>query len=110
RDLHYGHLAKSFGLRDKPGDIKVPGNGGDGAEGKTGAGAGAGGKGAGKQKGKRDVLQKVLDRAESGGRKRALEDVDMAAGGGGDNAARERMREMARMMERSGLKSEFNVA
>lgn len=25
--LHYGHLAKSFGLRDKPGDIKVPGGG-----------------------------------------------------------------------------------
>ncbi|RPA85071.1 DEAD-domain-containing protein [Ascobolus immersus RN42] len=103
RDLHYGHLAKSFGLRDKPGDIKVPGNGGDGV-----ASTGGQGKKDGKPKGKRDVLQKVLDRAESGGRKRALEDVDM--GGGGDNAAKERMRKMARMMERSGMKSEFNVA
>lgn len=30
--LHYGHLAKSFGLRDKPGDIKVPGGGADNAK------------------------------------------------------------------------------
>ena len=43
RALHYGHLAKSFGLRDKPTSIKVPAGGGGGGGGWCSADSSGGG-------------------------------------------------------------------
>ncbi|KAA8901431.1 P-loop containing nucleoside triphosphate hydrolase protein [Sphaerosporella brunnea] len=87
RGLHYGHLAKSFGLREKPTAIKVPNNevGGGAAKGKAGK---VGAAGAGKKR-----------RLEAG-------DVGEVAG----EEAIKKMRMMARAMEKKGgLSSEFNI-
>jgi len=82
RELHYGHLAKSFGLRDKPTSIRVLG---DEASGK---GKKAGPAGTGKKR--------RLDMGDIG-------DV------GGEEAIK-KMRITARAMERrDGLSSEFNI-
>lgn len=81
--LHYGHLAKSFGLRDKPGDIKVPGGGG-------------GGQGAGGDAGKQ-------------GRKRGLDTEEISEPLPG-NEAMKKMRKIAQaMVKRKGMSSEFNL-
>lgn len=80
--LHYGHLAKSFGLRDKPGDIKVPGGG-------QGLGKSGGESGKGKKRG--------LD----------MEEVSEAPPG---NEAMKKMRKIAQaMIKRKGMSSEFNL-
>jgi ATP-dependent RNA helicase DDX31/DBP7 len=90
RGLHYGHLAKSFGLREKPTAIKVPNNE-----------VGTTGKGKGKA-----AAGKVG--AAGTGKKRRLDVGDV-----GDVAGEEaikKMRMMARAMERKGgLSSEFNI-
>lgn len=78
--LHYGHLAKSFGLRDKPGDIKV-----------SGGGQGTGGE-AGKQ-----------------GKKRGLDTEEISEPLPG-NEAMKKMRKIAQaMVKRKGMSSEFNL-
>lgn len=82
--LHYGHLAKSFGLRDKPGDIKVPGGGGGQDSGKRADG--------GKQGKKRGLDPEEIDEAPPG------------------NEAMKKMRKIAQaMIKRKGLSSEFNL-
>lgn len=82
--LHYGHLAKSFGLRDKPGDIKVPGGG-------QGSGKSTGGESGGK------------------GKKRGL-DMDEISEAPPGNEAMKKMRKIAQaMIKRKGLSSEFNL-
>ncbi|TGZ83308.1 ATP-dependent RNA helicase dbp7 [Ascodesmis nigricans] len=78
--LHFGHLAKSFGLRETPSSIKAPS-----------ADAGKGGKGKAGGKGKR---------------KFDMDDISEQAGDEG----MKKMRQMARAMERKGgLSSEFNI-
>jgi ATP-dependent RNA helicase DDX31/DBP7 len=85
RGLHYGHLAKSFGLREKPTAIKVPNN----EVSTAGKGKAAGKVGA-----------------AGTGKKRRLGDVGDVAG----EEAIKKMRMMARAMERKGgLSSEFNI-
>ncbi|KAF8244546.1 hypothetical protein K440DRAFT_609400 [Wilcoxina mikolae CBS 423.85] len=83
KELHYGHLAKSFGLRDNPTSIKVPSNeaSGGGKGKKTGA--------AGKEK------------------KRKLDVADVGAVRGDE--AINKMRMTARSIERRGMSSEFNI-
>jgi len=86
RGLHYGHLAKSFGLRDKPTAIKVPSNDPSGPS-----------------------KMKALKTGNPGsGKKRKMQ-----AGAIGEVAGEEgvkKMRMMAKAMERKdGLSSEFNI-
>ncbi|KAH0607531.1 uncharacterized protein H6S33_002565 [Morchella sextelata] len=84
KGLHYGHLAKSFGLRDKPGDIKVPGGGG-------------GGDGGGKSLA---VAQKrgVVEESD--------EERDERPG----NEAMRKMRKIAQgMLKKRGMADEFNI-
>lgn len=83
--LHYGHLAKAFGLRDRPGDIKVPGDGGGG--GAAGAKSLA-------------VAQK------RGGDEEEEEDKDERPG----NEAMRKMRKIAQgMLKKRGMADEFNI-
>ncbi|KAK5728481.1 ATP-dependent RNA helicase dbp7 [Elasticomyces elasticus] len=85
--LHLGHLAKAFGLRDKPGRIGVPGQRPSGKGGKE-----------------RRVVVK------SGGKKRsssALEDVDANGGAVDEGEARRKMLGRVKMM--TGGASEFNL-
>ncbi|KAH8149258.1 uncharacterized protein LAJ45_06798 [Morchella importuna] len=83
KGLHYGHLAKSFGLRDKPGDIKVPGGGG-------------GGDGGGKSLA---VAQK-----------RGVEDSDEERDERPGNEAMRKMRKIAQgMLKKKGMADEFNI-
>ncbi|GME27424.1 hypothetical protein BKCO1_1000502 [Neofusicoccum parvum] len=88
KELHLGHLAKAFALRDRPGAIKVPGLRPDAAKGKE-------------EKGKR-----VRERAghSGGGKSSAMEDV---AGGTDVDAVGKKMRAMARKM--MGGAGEFNL-
>ncbi|EON61105.1 hypothetical protein W97_00316 [Coniosporium apollinis CBS 100218] len=88
KQLHLGHLAKAFALRDRPGRIGVPGMrpGVDGGKGKTER------KDAAKRKG-------VVARGEKG-------DGDVAAVVTDEEVARRKMRAMARAM---GGASEFNL-
>jgi ATP-dependent RNA helicase DDX31/DBP7 len=89
RGLHYGHLAKSFGLREKPTAIKVPSNEAGGAKGKPARGA-------------------QIKGAPGAGKKRRfdMEDIGDVAG----EEAIKKMRMAARAMERKGgLSSEFNI-
>lgn len=94
-NLHKGHLAKGFGLRETPGQLGV-------AAARTGGGKG-GGKGG---VGKRDFA--VGDRKP---RWDAEDEVGKVAGGGED-LARDRMRRMAKMMMgkgQGGMAGEFNI-
>lgn len=87
RGLHYGHLAKSFGLRDKPTSIKVPSNEAGGS-------------------GKSKFVAKGAPGAAGTGKKRRMEDVGEVAG----EEAVKKMRSAAKAMERKGgLSSEFNI-
>ncbi|KAJ9669392.1 ATP-dependent RNA helicase dbp7 [Coniosporium apollinis] len=89
KQLHLGHLAKAFALRDRPGRIGVPGMR-PGADG-------------GKGKGERREVARRKGGAERG------EGDEGAAGGAGvteEAAARRKMRAMARAM---GGASEFNL-
>ncbi|KAL7272568.1 ATP-dependent RNA helicase dbp7 [Rhizina undulata] len=87
--LHYGHLAKCFGLRDKPGNIKVPTVGGESA--RKGSAA--------------DIAAKIAGKK---GKKRALDPDDIAEVPGKD--AMKKMRKIAQSMERKwGMSSEFNL-
>ncbi|KAK5694738.1 ATP-dependent RNA helicase dbp7 [Elasticomyces elasticus] len=84
--LHLGHLAKAFGLRDKPGRIGVPGQRPSGKGGKE----------------KRVV--------KSGGKKRsssAMEDVNANGGAVDEGEARRKMLGRVKMM--TGGASEFNL-
>ncbi|OJD40703.1 uncharacterized protein BKCO1_1000502 [Diplodia corticola] len=88
KELHLGHLAKAFALRDRPGAIKVPGLRPDAAKGKE-------------EKGRR-VREKAGGGA--GGKSRAMED---ARGGNDVDEAGKKMRALARKM--MGGASEFNL-
>ncbi|RPA90231.1 DEAD-domain-containing protein [Choiromyces venosus 120613-1] len=89
--LHYGHLAKSFGIRDAPGDIRVPGGG-----------SGGGGKGRGKTAGSMGTS------AKAGGTKRGL-DAENVPGDASQEAVR-KMRKIAFSMQmKKGMASEFNI-
>jgi len=81
RALHYGHLAKSFGLRDKPTTIKVPSN----------------------ETGGREKIGKA-----GTGKRRRLEVGDV--GDVAREEAVKKMRMAARAMQKKGgLSSEFNI-
>lgn len=83
RGLHYGHMAKSFGLRETPGSIKAPGMGQEGGKGRKG------------------------EKTGGGGKKRKL-DMDDISETQGDEAMK-KMKQIARMMEKK-MSSEFNIA
>ncbi|KAJ5488851.1 ATP-dependent RNA helicase dbp7 [Penicillium diatomitis] len=88
KELHLGHLAKSFGLRDRPGKINVPGL-------RTS-----------KEETKKDFK---AGRGAALGKRKA--DGDSAAASNVDEAARENARKMrAKMKEHMGGASEFNLA
>ncbi|KAG0130332.1 putative ATP dependent RNA helicase [Tuber indicum] len=90
--LHYGHLAKSFGIRDAPGDIKVPGSGGTG-----------GGKGRGNTTGSATTATSTKV-----GAKRNLH-IDDSPVDAGLEAVR-KMRKIAFSMQmKQGMASEFNI-
>lgn len=86
KELHLGHLAKAFALRDRPGAIKVPGLRPDAAKGKE-------------EKGRR-----VRERAAGGKSGNVMEDVQ---GPTDVDVAGKKMRTMARNMV--GGASEFNL-
>ncbi|EKG20994.1 Helicase [Macrophomina phaseolina MS6] len=86
KELHLGHLAKAFALRDRPGAIKVPGLRPDAS------------------KGKEEKGRKVRERAAGGKSSNALEDVQ---GMTNVDEAGKRMRTLARKM--MGGASEFNL-
>jgi ATP-dependent RNA helicase DDX31/DBP7 len=89
KELHLGHLAKSFALRDRPGKINVPGLR------------------PGKEETKKDFK---AGRGATLGKRKAGD--DSAAASNTDEAAREAARKMrAKMKEHmSGGASEFNLA
>jgi len=90
--LHYGHLAKSFGIRDAPGDIRVPGGGATG-----------GGKGRGNTTGSAATVTPA-----KAGAKRSL-DAEDAPSDAGREAVR-KMRKVAFGMQlKKGMASEFNI-
>ncbi|KAK5740775.1 ATP-dependent RNA helicase dbp7 [Elasticomyces elasticus] len=87
--LHLGHLAKAFGLRDKPGRIGVPGQRPSGKGGKE---------------------KRVVSSGKSGSKKRsssAMEDVDANGGAVDEGEARRKMLGRVKMM--TGGASEFNL-
>ena len=90
KDLHLGHLAKGFGLRERPGNM----------------GRGGSGKGGVRDKGKRR-----LEKSEkgTGGRKRDVDDSDvkMARSSGVDRSEAER--KMRKAMKGYTGASEFNI-
>ncbi|KAF8476959.1 P-loop containing nucleoside triphosphate hydrolase protein [Kalaharituber pfeilii] len=88
RKLHMGHLAKGFGLRERPGEIAQQQKKGKGKE----------GSGVGKK--------------AKGERKAVWDDEDEVGKKGSEKEAAERMRKMARLMQgkgREGLAGEFNI-
>ncbi|CUS15705.1 unnamed protein product [Tuber aestivum] len=90
--LHYGHLAKSFGIRDAPGDIRVPGSGRSG-----------GGKGRGNTAGS------AATAAPAGvGAKRSLDSEDQP-GDPGLEAVRKMRKVAFGMQMKKGMASEFNI-
>ncbi|KAG0635569.1 P-loop containing nucleoside triphosphate hydrolase protein [Tuber brumale] len=90
--LHYGHFAKSFGIRDAPGDIRVPGSSGTG-----------GGKGRGNAAGSATTATSA-----KAGAKRSL-DMEDSPGNASLEAVR-KMRKMAFSMQmKKGMASEFNI-
>lgn len=86
KQLHLGHLAKAFALRDKPGNIRVPGS-------RPGGQAKVDRKG-GKQ-----------DRGGKTGKEKAMEDVDQEA----VVDEREAKRKMRMAMKAMGGAAEFNL-
>lgn len=96
KELHLGHLAKAFGLRDKPGSIRVPGQR-PGASGKKEVRK-SGGKSAKGASNGSNVGDAVKRKAN------AMEDVDARVSD--EREARKRM--MARMKAMGGA-SEFNL-
>ncbi|KAK3625409.1 ATP-dependent RNA helicase dbp7 [Elasticomyces elasticus] len=87
--LHLGHLAKAFGLRDKPGRIGVPGQRPSGKGGKE---------------------KRAVSSGKSGSKKRsssAMEDVDANGGAVDEGEARRKMLGRVKMM--TGGASEFNL-
>lgn len=96
RALHLGHLAKAFALRDKPGEVRVPG-----ARPEVGSGGKKGGKGKGAVGGK----------AGSGGAGRVgekrgrVEDMDVADA----VDEREARKSMQAKMKAMGGAAEFNL-
>jgi ATP-dependent RNA helicase DDX31/DBP7 len=108
KQLHLGHLAKAFGLRDRPGNINVPGMRASAAKVKVeGVKAGVGGAGkAGVKRG---------DEVDSGGkenRKRKATDIDLQdQSQRGVDQARVKMRAKMKMLQyvNSGA-GEFNLA
>lgn len=94
KELHLGHLAKAFALRDRPGSIKVPGLRPDAAKGKE-------------EKGRR-VRERAAEKGGEGKKKGG--EVGQGAGGEDVDAVGRRMRAMARKMMGAGAAaSEFNL-
>jgi ATP-dependent RNA helicase DDX31/DBP7 len=93
KQLHLGHLAKAFGLRDKPGSINVPGLR----------------QNAGKVKSERQKAGAGKTNIGEGVSKRNADEMDVDGGGDNDaEEARKMMRRKAKMM--SAGASEFNLA
>ncbi|KAF8456954.1 P-loop containing nucleoside triphosphate hydrolase protein [Terfezia claveryi] len=94
RRVHMGHLAKGFGLRERPGEISHHSQRAKGAK-KEGAGAGG-------KMGK--VLERVA-RREGKARWDREDEVGKVGGGGGDGGeeGRQKMRRLAKMMQGRGL-------
>lgn len=96
KQLHLGHLAKAFGLRDPPGRINVPGM--RASAGKV--------KSERKMAGKKQAVEKSEDGAKDGRKRKANllggveQDVD---------EAKRKMRAKVKMMERASV-GEFNLA
>lgn len=94
--LHLGHLAKAFGLRDKPGSIKVPGA-----------------RPAKQTKADRSVAARkakrgdVEDKAPEGERVRKQRKLELDAPAVDENDAAKRMRK--KMKEHMSVASEFNI-
>ncbi|KAK2766817.1 ATP-dependent RNA helicase dbp7 [Arachnomyces sp. PD_36] len=88
KDLHLGHLAKSFGLRDRPGKINVPGL----------------------RPGKEETRKgfKAERKGGAAGEKRKEAPGDSAGGAGPTDAARKMRAKMREQM--AGGASEFNIA
>ncbi|KAK3063072.1 hypothetical protein LTS18_002807, partial [Coniosporium uncinatum] len=103
KQLHLGHLAKAFGLRDRPGSINVPG---------MRPGVGEGGK-----KGDRRATVAAAAGGGGGTRKSGKPSEKEGAGGVGDGEERVEMtdeqeaRRKMRMMSRKAMggASEFNL-
>ncbi|KAI7190986.1 putative ATP dependent RNA helicase [Hortaea werneckii] len=91
QELHLGHLAKAFALRDKPGSIRVPGQ-------RPGAAAGA--------KTKESRKAQAGKAAAGAGSKRPRAGEDFDTGATDEQDARRKM--MAKMKAMSGA-SEFNL-
>lgn len=87
KELHLGHLAKAFGLRDRPGAIKVPGLRPDAA------------------KGKEDKGRRVREKAVGGDS--SSRSASGVQGGNEVDEAGKKMRALARKM--AGGASEFNL-
>jgi ATP-dependent RNA helicase DDX31/DBP7 len=118
KQLHLGHLAKSFGLRDPPGQISVPGfrslNGGGG--GGSGSGGNKNGGRAGASGGKLSTTKRKADNTgddiddddtaptSSASRKKRRDNT--AAAGGADTAAQKMRKKMA---EHMAAAAEFNI-
>lgn len=83
QELHLGHLAKAFALRDKPGSIRVPGL----------------------RPGKDSGNKSKKERMQRGGKEKAEKDEDVPT----ETDATEARRKMQRMSRAMGGASEFNL-
>ncbi|QDS73145.1 hypothetical protein FKW77_001821 [Venturia effusa] len=117
KELHLGHLAKAFGLRDKPGSINVPGLRQSAGEVKQDRKNSGKAKTSGSGKGSKSSGSGVGTRVSGGGRK-AIEaakeavlemDRNMEPERSAKEEAQRRMRNKAKMMMGSGA-DEFNLA
>lgn len=103
KDLHLGHLAKSFGLRDPPGRVNVVGQGRGGSNARKVSNA------AGQTDKRRRSSNSFNDAADGGGKKHH---ADLDATGDAEEAARkmrEKIRKANKMMMGGGA-DEFNIA
>lgn len=102
KELHLGHLAKGFGLREAPGRLNVQGMRAGGLKGKRGRGVGAGaGTGTGTGAGVRE------------GHGSAMSGGDQDGGGAEADEAAKKMRRKMREMGKLGMLAaagEFNIA
>ncbi|KAK6363792.1 ATP-dependent RNA helicase dbp7 [Orbilia blumenaviensis] len=90
KQLHLGHIAKSFGLRERPGDIKVP------ARGKSG------------------TVSSTSDNSRKASGKRKLDSTNINEDGAQETQDEEELRKAAQMMrkkmrEHMNIASEFNI-
>ena len=98
KQLHLGHLAKAFGLRDAPGKINVPGLRASAGKVKS-------------ERAKAGVRQSVarrVSRSDGAGLKRKALDLDLPEQNDADEAKR-KMRNRVKLMEKASA-GEFNLA